>query len=42
MTDNDRVTPETRYDKAFRVTENLWETDDIVRAHVLSKRYAGS
>lgn len=41
MTEEDRATPETRYDKAFRITENLWETDDTVRAHVLSKRYAG-
>lgn len=41
MTDEDKQQPVTRYDKAFRITENLWESDDIVRAHVLSKRYAG-
>ncbi|KAI5996530.1 phytanoyl-CoA dioxygenase [Pisolithus orientalis] len=29
------------FQKAFRITQNLWEINDVVRAHVLSKRYAG-
>ncbi|KAH7883137.1 phytanoyl-CoA dioxygenase [Phlebopus sp. FC_14] len=41
LTDEDRRPAMTTYDKAFRLTENLWEINDLVRAHVLSKRYAG-
>ncbi|KAI6097370.1 phytanoyl-CoA dioxygenase [Pisolithus croceorrhizus] len=32
---------EEDFQKAFRITQNLWEINDTVRAHVLSKRYAG-
>lgn len=41
LTEEDRRPAMTTYDKAFRLTENLWEINDVVRAHVLSKRYAG-
>ncbi|KAI6035778.1 phytanoyl-CoA dioxygenase [Pisolithus marmoratus] len=32
---------EEDFQQAFRITQNLWENDDVVRMHVLSKRYAG-
>ena len=33
---------EENFQNAFRCTQNLWEVNDVVRAHVLSKRYAGT
>ncbi|KIN94873.1 hypothetical protein M404DRAFT_1008004 [Pisolithus tinctorius Marx 270] len=33
---------EEDFQKAFRITQNLWEINDVVQAHVLSKRYAGA
>ncbi|KAF9220089.1 PhyH-domain-containing protein [Gyrodon lividus] len=41
LTPEDRLPAMSTYDKAFRLTENLWEINDVVRAHVLSQRYAG-
>ncbi|KDR74726.1 hypothetical protein GALMADRAFT_141073 [Galerina marginata CBS 339.88] len=41
LTEEGRRPAMTTYDKAFRLTENLWEVNDVVKAHVLSKRYAG-
>ncbi|KAL4063342.1 hypothetical protein V8B97DRAFT_2061576 [Scleroderma yunnanense] len=35
------IAEEEDFQKAFRITQNLWEVNDVVRAHVLSKRYAG-
>ncbi|KAG6332855.1 hypothetical protein ID866_6231 [Astraeus odoratus] len=34
------IAEEEDFQKAFRITQNLWEVNDVVRAHVLSKRYA--
>lgn len=35
------IDEEENFQKAFRCTQNLWEVNDVVRVHVLSKRYAG-
>lgn len=41
LTPEDRLPALTTYDKAFRLTENLWMVSDVLKTHVLSQRYAG-
>ncbi|KIM54501.1 hypothetical protein SCLCIDRAFT_31028 [Scleroderma citrinum Foug A] len=35
------IDEEEDFQKAFRCTQNLWEVNNVVRLHVLSRRYAG-
>jgi hypothetical protein len=41
LTPEDRLPASTTYDKAFRLTENLWMLNDLIKTHVLSQRYSG-
>ena len=36
------IDEEEDFQKAFRCTQNLWEVNNVVRLHVLSRRYAGT